>query len=676
MRLRILLAGLVAVVMAAGFASSGAAVEGLGIPAQVVDVSKETSIQTHPTTDYGTSSSSIDDREGTTQWRVVKDTGNCCENHLTTSKEGRLFNIGGSFINYTDDRGVTWKSVQPLNPLVNGEGSMAMAPNGDVIGMTWDAYSGDHFVAYKYDAVSAKWFTLDNPLHEPFYDRPWLTVVPGPFAIGLGADTVPYISLVQGGTGLKDPMLMSDDGLSYTEISSPLLDAQTDSPLSAWFPIQADPSFDWIQPIRSSPTTGLGGGHAIGTSANTSGVFLLDPSDRHWDAWKLPGGATPPTYIQIDSGGRIHNVRSAGAGQLEYRISSDGGRTWTSALVPLPFGGLTDFKVNKAVGVSALALRINAQDWVYKFDITGDTAKLIRRYRVGLGDNPAGSDVSSLTSPRMDFQSVAIFPDGRVACSFLDSTTFSHPPGTGTLGRITPAVAIELDTTLPPLKPDLTATAVTVPAQQLTDGDAVTFSAAIGNLGPGDAANAVVRFLVDGTQVGAEQRVASLAAGASATVTSDAWTATAGTHTVEAVVDPDGAIAEIDETNNSASTGFAAQTKADLSPKGLSLSSVKAKSGDLITFTVQVANLGEAQAGNVGVRFLVDGVQLGAQRTIAQLAGAASATVASDAWSASHADGLHTVQVLVDPANTVAESNEANNAAAATFRVKGGRLSS
>jgi subtilase family serine protease len=32
------------------------------------------------------------------------------------------------------------------------------------------------------------------------------------------------------------------------------------------------------------------------------------------------------------------------------------------------------------------------------------------------------------------------------------------------------------------------------------------------------------------------------------------------------------------------------------------------------------------------------------------------------------------VQVLVDPANTVAESNEGNNTAAATFRVKGGRV--
>jgi hypothetical protein len=556
MKLRIALAAGAALALAAGFAGSGSAVEGIGVPAQIVDVTKETSIQSHPTTDYGTSPSAVDDRVGTTQWRVVKDTGNCCENHLGLSPGGRLFDIGGSFINYTDDRGLTWKSVRPLNPLVNGEGSMAMAPNGDVIGMTWDAYSGDHFVAYKYNAQSGEWFTLDTLIHQPFYDRPWLTVVPGPFAIGLGADTVPYISLVQGGTGLKDPMFMSTDGLSYTEISSPLLDAQTDTPVSAWFPTTADPSNDWIQPIRSAPATPLGPGRAIGVSANTSGVFLLDPADRHWDAWKLPDGSNPPTYIQIDSAGRIHNVRSAGTNQLEYRISPDGGRTWNSTTVPLPFGGLTDFKVNKAAGVSAVALRLSNQDWVYKFDISGDAARLIRRYRVGLGDNPAGSSIGALTNPRMDFQNVVIFPDGRVATSFLDSTTFSHPPGTGTLGRITPALAIELDTTLP--QPDLTATAPIASATRAKNGDALTFAATISNPGEAGTADFTVRFLVDGVQLGAEKAVAPLANGSSVTVSSDSWSAYRrdGQHTAQVVVDPANSIAESNETNNTATSVF------------------------------------------------------------------------------------------------------------------------
>jgi CARDB len=558
MKRRILLGALSVVAVAAGFPSAGAAVGGVGVPAQIVDVTKETAVQTYQVTDYNGTADTRDDRVGTTTFRVVKDTGNCCENHLAGSKEGRLFDIGGSFINYTDDRGVTWKSVRPLNPLVNGEGSMSMAPNGDVIGMTWDAYSGDHFDAYKFNAESKSWFTLDNPLVFGFYDRPWLTVVPGPFAIGLGADTVPYISLVQGGTGLKDPMLESDDGLSYTAISSPLIDAQTDNPVTSWFPIKADPSFDWIQPIRSSPTTGLGDGYAIGVSANTSGVFLLSP-DRHWDAWKLPNGQDPPTYIQIDSAGRIHNVRSSGS-NLEYRISADQGRTWTSAIFPVPFGGLTDFKVNKAVGISALALRINNQDWAYKFDISGNTAKLLRRYKVGLGDVGAGSSIGALTNPRMDFQTVNIFPDGRIALSVLDSTTLSHPPGTGQLGRITPAVAIELDTSLP---------------------------------------------------------------------------------------------------------------QADLAPTGLNLTAVKST----ITFSAKATNLGQAWAGDFAVRFLVDGVPLGSDAPVASLsAGATTDAIRSSGWDAAKKDGTHTVTVVVDATNTVGESNEANNTASLTFKVKGARL--
>ena len=240
---------------------------------------------------------------------------------------------------------------------------------------------------------------------------------------------------------------------------------------------------------------------------------------------------------------------------------------------------------------------------------------------------------------------------------------------------ITPAVAIELDTTLPPLKPDLSATSVSLSAPQATEGDAATFSTTISNAGPGDANDAAVRFLVDGAQIGSDRTAASLAAGGSATVSSDAWTATTGTHIVQVVVDPANAIDEIDEGNNSASATFAVQTKAGLTPATLSLSVTKGKSGDAVTVSAKVANLGEASASTVVVRFLLDGVQLGAERTIAKLAGGASVVVSSDVWSAARQDGQHTVQVL-DPANSVTESNEANNTAALTFRVKGGRVSS
>src|SRR5919109_144229 len=274
--LRLVAVAIAAVVAAAALAGGASAVEGIGIPAQVADFTPEkTFLASYATTDYGANGSTADDRQGSTQWRIVVGTGNCCENHITTSPQGRIFDIGGSYVNYSDNHGESWKSVRPLEPLVNGEGSIALAPNGDVIAMTWDPYSGDHFVAYKYNAVSGKWFTWENPIHQVVYDRPWLTVVPGPFAIGLGADSVPYISFVQGGTGVKDPLWVSTDGLSYLEASSLFLDQQTDTPVTQWFPIRADASFDWIQPIRAAPVTGLGAGSAL-----RAGGWLLDPQDR------------------------------------------------------------------------------------------------------------------------------------------------------------------------------------------------------------------------------------------------------------------------------------------------------------------------------------------------------------------------------------------------------------
>ena len=424
------------------------AVGGVGIPAQLLPFTPEkTFLASYATTDYGSSPSAADDREGTTQWRMVVGTGNCCETHVTTSKEGRIYDIGGSYIRYTDDRGVSWTSVQPLNPLVNGEGSIAMAPNGDVIAMTWDAYSGDHFVAYKYDKAANQWLTWENPLHQLVYDRPWLTVVPGPFPLDLGM-TAPYLSFVQGGTGVKDPLWVSTDGLSYVDSSSFIVDGQIDTPVVQWFPIQADASFDWIQPIRAAPVTGLGAGRAL-----AAGNWLLNPQDRRWDQWRLPDppNVTPPTYIQIDSAGRINHVRSI-TGGFEYRISTDSGQTWTtSGLIPFSLGSVNDFKANYVVGVAAIALRIGNQDWVYKLDISGATARLVRTYKVGLGDTVAVSGVQVPPRPRFDFKTIAILPDGRVVHSFLDSTTFWHPPGIGGVnGIVGPANAIEEESAFDP----------------------------------------------------------------------------------------------------------------------------------------------------------------------------------------------------------------------------------
>src|SRR5439155_15645828 len=128
----------------------------------------------------------------------------------------------------------------------------------------------------------------------------------------------PYIATLQGGTGIKDPMFISEDGLSYYEPTSTTFDATTGSTVKGWFPTRPHPYMDWDQPIKNSPVTPLGDGRAI--NVDQGSPFLLDPATHHWSEWKLPSSKTPPGFIQVDSRGWIHDVEKTKAG-FDYRIS-------------------------------------------------------------------------------------------------------------------------------------------------------------------------------------------------------------------------------------------------------------------------------------------------------------------------------------------------------------------
>jgi len=137
--MKALIAPLALAAIVAAVATSATALPSPAIQAQVVPIQRPKASAVYPTVDYGRRT-----RSGTTTWRVVQGTGNCCENYLTTTRGGRLLDFGGSFVNFTDDRGLTWSQVRPLTPLVNGEGTIVVAPNGDVDAIGWDPYSGDH----------------------------------------------------------------------------------------------------------------------------------------------------------------------------------------------------------------------------------------------------------------------------------------------------------------------------------------------------------------------------------------------------------------------------------------------------------------------------------------------------------------------------------------------------
>ncbi len=424
-----------------------------GIPANVVAFNPPVSTGTFPAVDYGTTTSAGDDRYAKTKWRIVERTGNCCETYLTTTSTGRLLDFGGSYINYTDDRGLTWHQVQPLAPLVNGEGAIVGAPGGDVLGVEWDPYSGDHLQTYKFEGDTQKWSYTETPLHSPFYDREWISVVPGPVTIN--GTTYEYISFIKGGYPSKEVYLYSTDGLNYTDVTSRAVQQiLTGAKTKARLPILASTLNDWDQPNTAGRMTPLGNGGMLSGPDLSSSWSLLNGKNFTWSAYQFADGSQPQGLFQVDSAGRLHNVIASSDGtSFDYRMSRDGGATWQAITVALPAGFIIDaidFRANKAAGVAAVAFRAldqdsgNDQDFVYKVDIRTTVPRVIRAYDVGLGDVGAVAGVGN--DIRFDFESVTVFPDGKVAVSFLDSTT-TGPTATGG-ERITPAMAIEMGTAL------------------------------------------------------------------------------------------------------------------------------------------------------------------------------------------------------------------------------------
>jgi hypothetical protein len=194
--------------------------------------------------------------------------------------------------------------------------------------------------------------------------------------------------------------------------------------------------------------TPLAGGYLLARPEDyvsvQSGWALFDGANLRWSTLEFPPGHDLEGMIHSDSRGRLHRV-VPGAGSFDYGISSDGGATWISTTVDLPVGSSienVDFKANGAIGVAAVAIhsrdgaRQVDRDFVYKLDVTTDQPVLTRFFRVGLGDLNAGAGINA--DVRFDFETVALLPDGRVAVSFNDSK------------HLTPAVAIEQTTSLPP----------------------------------------------------------------------------------------------------------------------------------------------------------------------------------------------------------------------------------
>lgn len=156
--------------------------------------------------------------------------------------------------------------------------------------------------------------------------------------------------------------------------------------------------------------------------------------DLRWACY-TPAAGEPVQWQAVDSSGRLHATTwSMGSGTVDYVTSADGGCTVQRLPLPLPegfqvlSGNHRDVKANAAAGVIAVTVHARnmatsaSQDFVfvYHYGAEGAPPVLQRIHRVGLGD--LKSDVGmTAAGARMDFSTLSILPDGRIAVSFNDS---------------------------------------------------------------------------------------------------------------------------------------------------------------------------------------------------------------------------------------------------------------
>ncbi|MDQ1689651.1 MAG: hypothetical protein QOK42_2626 [Frankiaceae bacterium] len=397
---------------------------------------------------------------GSKTWRWSDVGGDCCETYVAATATGRLLEFGGVVPYYSDDRGKSWWKVTPTTPLYNGEGALVAGPGGNVYGAGWDAYTGDHLQGFRYTKSSAAWEVSEVPLKSPFFDREWVTYAKGPFTIG--GTKYPFATIIRGGGVTKSLEVISGDGLDYSTPSIPSQEA-TGSEFPLFRPrVVKNPDADFWQPNPGTYTLPLNAGGVLlfknGDDDFPCVAARLDQTTAKWGCVRLPW--IPRGTVRQDSRGWLTEVVPS-AQSLSLALSTDGGKAWKSIDITVPEGRrleggsdpLHDVKVNGKAGIAAISVRADdsagrGQDMVFVVDVKRAQPRLLRTYYLGKGDINTGIGVGT-TSNRFDFCSVTVFPDGKIAASFDDSTTPDYKkldtvPATKTDGHSSPAVAIEL----------------------------------------------------------------------------------------------------------------------------------------------------------------------------------------------------------------------------------------
>ncbi len=370
-----------------------------------------------------------------TSWAIYRraEGGNCCEHYLAATHNGWITNLGGEYPTWSEDRGENWSQYIPPTQPVDylGEGAITETPTGDIIANSWYPYTGDKLYSYFWDADTQQWSWADNQLHEPFYDRAWQVVVPGP--IFFEGDSFPWASYIVSNfwRSAGNGYVLSLDGLIYTEYPDPTPAMDT---VEFDIDVTPDEMWDYIIPhreMRATPLLIQGGLLFPNYFGNGESAYM--DTNLIWHRHTMPAGKTIPSeYLIIDSTGAMHSIEQQGA-TLIYHLSLDGGENWnsTNLTYPLTGGGTIEEWEFHAMGSRELMV-VNMRVEVQENDETVDKDLIfhIRDYResiepdtltfIGLGDADFTSGAGN--EYRFDFASLAIMPDGGAVVSYQDST--------------------------------------------------------------------------------------------------------------------------------------------------------------------------------------------------------------------------------------------------------------
>lgn len=209
-------------------------------------------------------------------------------------------------------------------------------------------------------------------------------------------------------------------------------------------------------------------------------------------------------------------------------------------------------------------------------------------------------------------------------------------------------------------------------------GQVGTLSATVKNQGGKPAIDIVVRWYLgepgQGGLLFAESKIPKLDPSQTQAITVS-WRGLAGNRKIVVVIDPDNQIQESNETNNRIETELklpgSAGTDLATNTFALSITPFPAVKGQSVQIAAQVYNVGQNDASNVLVSFFRGDPKQGGETlgtvTLPQV-GKGQAAEAKLTHILKQ-DGDFELYVIIDPYDTIAESDEDNNAANKTFRI-------